>query len=59
MPDITMCVNRKCPKKRKCYRHEAIPSQMRQSFAEFKGDSTDHCFIPMHYTGVRRRKKKN
>jgi len=36
MPDITMCKNKKCKKKDKCYRFTAEPSEYRQSYAEFK-----------------------
>jgi len=31
MPDITMCTGEGCPKKKSCYRHNATPSQYRQS----------------------------
>lgn len=32
MPDITMCHGDSCPIKKECYRHEAIPSEYRQSY---------------------------
>ena len=35
MPDIAMCENKKCPKKDKCYRFTAEPSE-RQSYAKFE-----------------------
>jgi len=33
MPDITMCEDKECPMKNKCYRFTAVPS-MRQSYFE-------------------------
>lgn len=35
MPDITMCCNRDCPIRNKCYRYRAVPDEY-QSFAFFK-----------------------
>lgn len=32
MPDITMCTDESCPVKEKCWRHEAPPSEFRQSY---------------------------
>ena len=44
MPDITMCVNKTCPVRGKCYRYMAIPSSHnRQSYAMFKPDDTGEC----------------
>lgn len=34
MPDITMCWNKTCPSRYKCYRYMAIPS-LSQSWSEF------------------------
>jgi len=34
MPDITMCSNNYCPKKKKCYRYMAVPN-MWQSYCKF------------------------
>lgn len=34
MPDITMCVNKQCPLRSKCYRYRAVPSTW-QSFANY------------------------
>lgn len=34
MPDITMCLNNTCGKRRDCYRYMATPS-FRQSYAKF------------------------
>ena len=35
MPDITMCLNNNCPRKTRCYRYCAVPSDW-QSFAHFE-----------------------
>lgn len=35
MPDISMCMNRACPSRHKCYRYTATPSPMMQSWARF------------------------
>jgi len=32
MPDITMCRGEDCPIQKECYRHEATPSEYRQSY---------------------------
>ena len=42
MPDITLCSNEKCPRRRDCYRHEARPSPM-QSSDEFKPAANGAC----------------
>jgi len=36
MPDISMCENKDCPSKEKCYRFMAKPSPVWQTYAEFK-----------------------
>ena len=44
MPDISMCDNKDCPSNKKCYRFTAIPSQGRQSYADFKPEKDkDKC----------------
>lgn len=35
MPDITMCINKTCPLREKCYRATAFPDLHWQSFAEY------------------------
>ena len=35
MPDITMCINKSCPLRSKCYRYRAVPSNW-QSFANYQ-----------------------
>ena len=35
MPDITMCINDKCPSAKLCYRHEAKPNSGLQEYADF------------------------
>jgi hypothetical protein len=50
MPDISMCKGGDCPKKQKCYRFRAVPSEHRQSyFAEvpFQPDGTCAYFAPL------------
>ena len=47
MPDITMCSNKTCPLRMKCYRFLAKPSP-RQSYSHFqprfpRGATTDQC----------------
>ena len=43
-PDITMCSNDKCRLAGECYRYQAIPDKMWQSYSSFDAD-TDfrHC----------------
>lgn len=53
MPDITMCLNKKCSKKNKCYRFLAKPSQV-QSYSDFKF-KLDNCFLEID---VKRRKNE-
>ena len=50
-PDITMCSNDKCRLAGDCYRHEAIPDKMWQSYSSFEADSDfRHC---LHFTEIR------
>jgi hypothetical protein len=35
MPDISMCMNRQCPRRGHCYRYLAPPNPYRQSYAKF------------------------
>ena len=35
MPDISMCRDKHCPIREGCYRYTAIPSEYRQSYADF------------------------
>jgi hypothetical protein len=35
MPDITMCTNKKCSRRKTCYRANATPQEQRQSYAFF------------------------
>lgn len=35
MPDISMCMSKYCPIRESCYRYTAIPSEYRQSYADF------------------------
>jgi len=44
MPDISMCCNRDCPIREKCYRYRARPDKYWQSYAffEYKDDKCDN-----------------
>lgn len=42
MPDITMCDNKECTKRKYCYRYLARPSE-RQSFATFEQEKSGYC----------------
>ena len=35
MPDISMCMNHKCPHKAQCYRYRAIPDKDWQSYCDY------------------------
>lgn len=46
MPDISMCVNKTCPHRKKCYRNKAsgtIPDDKYQSYADFAPDEAGIC----------------
>lgn len=43
MPDITICVNKKCKKRNICYRYVAEPSLF-QSYDIFNVDCSGDCF---------------
>lgn len=43
MPDVTMCENKKCPLRHKCYRFKAIPFEYWQSFANFEPKNDKEC----------------
>lgn len=44
MPDISMCGNRTCPSRMKCYRYRARPDEHWQSWMEFQvPDCLDRC----------------
>ena len=51
MPDITMCQNKKCKRREKCYRFIAEADEKYQSYAAFDGTE---CFLPIpHYGKLR------
>lgn len=44
MPDLSMCDDKECPKRKECYRYMAIPNEYRQSYfadSPRKGDGCD------------------
>jgi len=46
MPDITMCLNKECPRRHECYYFMAIPSPNRQSYANLMNeDGTCDSFL--------------
>ncbi len=34
MPDITMCISEMCPRKHRCFRHEAQPKERWQFYSD-------------------------
>ena len=46
MPDISLCSNDKCPKRKVCYRAQAESSSPWQSYSEFDF-KRDKCFIKL------------
>jgi len=49
MPDISMCTNKKCELRKKCYRYTAIPDGPNgdwQAVSDFKGNEINNCFMP-------------
>ena len=36
MPDISMCLDHKCPSRKSCYRYTAKPCKHGQSYAQFR-----------------------
>lgn len=43
MPDISLCVNDKCPLRKECYRFTAIPSDFLQSYTFFNLNADGTC----------------
>lgn len=43
MPDISMCMNRTCPKRAKCYRYRVAPNGDRQSYGSFTHTEAEPC----------------
>ena len=35
MPDISMCANKKCKKRKQCHRYTATPDEYWQAYADF------------------------
>lgn len=46
MPDISMCRNRRCKLRIKCYRYRAIPDKHRQAYMAFQNPCADFWPIP-------------
>ena len=43
MPDISMCKNKDCPKRKDCYRFTAKPDEFAQSYGNFKWKKGEGC----------------
>lgn len=43
MPDISLCVNDKCPLRKECYRFTAVPSDFLQSYTFFNLNTDGTC----------------
>lgn len=43
MTDISMCTNKDCPLRMKCFRYTAIPDPYWQSFCGFIPDESGNC----------------
>ena len=43
--DISMCLNKKCKMRYKCYRYMAIPDKHWQSYASFDYENDNKCFL--------------
>jgi hypothetical protein len=53
MPDISMCENKQCPKKKTCYRYTAIPEEHWQSYSTFTFNAEEgkcEYYWPIDYT---------
>jgi hypothetical protein len=56
MPDISMCANKTCPLRARCYRHEdsgTVPTPRRQSWMAFQPDADGNCYAFMPTEGGR------
>lgn len=42
-PDISMCSNSDCRKRKECYRFKATPNPFRQAYMDFKPDDGGNC----------------
>ena len=43
MPDIAMCLNKKCTLKNNCYRFKAKPASPAQDYGTFSQDENGNC----------------
>jgi hypothetical protein len=57
MNDITMCVNKDCPRKLECYRYMAVPDdywQSQQDFSDSCNELNDYeCFYEIDNKPIR------
>lgn len=54
MPDISMCENINCKKRKSCYRYLAKPDEYWQSYALFNSEGTQSC---QHYWRINIKKE--
>ena len=53
MPDISMCDNEKCPKRKQCYRFCAVPFKQWQAWTHFDLKTYDGgCYLPLKNENV-------
>lgn len=48
LPDISMCLNKKCPMKDKCYRYKTESNMRWQTYSDFNYEKDPTCFLPLH-----------
>lgn len=49
MPDISMCLNKECSLAENCWRFNAPPDRVAQSYQDFQQDDEGNCehYLPM------------
>ena len=57
MSGITMCANKTCKLRKRCYRQLA-PVGQRQSWASFRNPKKEHCFIDFYEDGSKKKEGK-
>lgn len=57
MPDISMCLNHSCKKRKSCYRYLATPHPTYQAYSDFDY-SKDNCYWPTKQKKVKLSKKE-
>jgi hypothetical protein len=57
MPDVSMCMNKECPLKEKCYRFTATPNEHIQSYGMFEPDKEGKCDYYLNNKGYKNEHK--